>query len=307
VNRPFVVLIAGRSGQLAIELQRAVSSAGHRPVAIGRPSLDLTSPSSLQAAIAGVKPDAVVNASAYTAVDKAEDEAELAAAINAAGAGALAAAAANAGVPIVHVSTDYVFDGTKDGVYLETDPPAPLGVYGRTKLEGEQRVAEANPRHVILRTSWVFSAHGHNFVKTMLRLARERTTVSVVDDQRGCPTSAGDLARAITTLLPRIVSDSASADTFGVFHAAGKGPVTWYAFARAIMDGAARRGAASAAVVPISTADYPTRARRPENSILDSSKLGRVHDIDMPPWQAGLDAVLDELLIDASRTAGQRP
>jgi dTDP-4-dehydrorhamnose reductase len=302
-----VVLVTGRSGQLAIELQRTLTVAGHRPVALGRPSLDLTSPSSLQAAIASVKPDAVVNAAAYTAVDKAEDEPEQAAAINAAGAGALSVAAADAGLPIVHVSTDYVFDGTKEGAYLETDPPAPLGVYGRTKLEGEQRVAEANPRHIILRTSWVFSAHGHNFVKTMLRLARERTSVSVVDDQLGRPTAAGDLASAIAALLPRIASDSASADTFGVFHAAGQGPVTWYAFARTIMQGAAKRGTHSATVVPISTADYPTRVRRPANSVLDCSRLRAVHGIEMPPWQTGLDATLDELLLPQLHLTGEQP
>jgi dTDP-4-dehydrorhamnose reductase len=266
----------------------------------------MTRPSSLQAAIASIKPDAVVNAAAFTAVDMAEDEPELAAAINAAGAGSLAAAAADAGLPVVHVSTDYVFDGTKEGAYLETDAPAPLNVYGRTKLEGEQRVAEANPRHVILRTSWVFSAYGHNFVKTMLRLARERTTVSVVDDQRGSPTAAADLARAITTLLPRIVSDSASADAFGVFHAAGKGPVSWYGFALAIMEGAAKRGARSAAVVPISAADYPTRARRPANSVLDCSRLLAVHGIEMPPWQSSLDATLNDILLSPPHPTGEQ-
>jgi dTDP-4-dehydrorhamnose reductase len=265
--------------------------------------LDLTSPPSLQAAIASIKPDAVVNAAAYTAVDRAEDEPELAAAINTAGAGALGGAAADAGLPIVHVSTDYVFDGTKEGAYLETDPPAPLGVYGRTKLEGEQRVAEANPRHLILRTSWVYSAHGHNFVKTMLRLGGERTTVSVVDDQWGCPTAAAELARAITILLPRIVNGNASEDMFGVFNAAGKGTASWHDFAQAIMEGAAMRGARSAAVVPIATSDYPTRARRPANSVLDCSKLHAVHGIDMSPWQGSLDAVLDDILISQNASS----
>ena len=306
MSRPLVVLVAGQTGQLAIELQRALNDAGHRCVTLGRPSLDLADPSSVQAAIMRVKPDAVVNAAAYTAVDKAEDEPELAAAINAFGAGALAGAAADAGLPIIHVSTDYVFDGTKDGAYVENDPTSPLGVYGRTKLEGELRVAEANPRHIILRTSWVFSAHGHNFVKTMLRLGRERTTVSVVDDQQGCPTAAADLAAAIATLLPGIVSDNASKDRFGVFHAAAKGPVTWCGFARAIMEGAAKRGARSAEVIPITTADYPTRAHRPANSILDSSRLRALHGIDMPMWQAGLDAVLDEILLAKAHPTGER-
>jgi dTDP-4-dehydrorhamnose reductase len=292
-----VVLVAGRSGQLAIELQHLLTRAGHRPVSLGRPELDLASPSSLRAAISSIEPDVVINSAAYTAVDKAEDEPELAAAINAAGAGALAAAAADAGVPIFHISTDYVFDGTKRGAYQETDPPSPLGVYGRTKLEGERAVAEANPHHIILRTSWVFSAHGHNFVKTMLRLGRERSTISVVNDQSGCPTAAGDLAGAIATLLPRIVSESPPPDAFGVFHAAGQGTASWYAFARAIMEGAKSRGARSAEVIPISTAEYPTRARRPENSVLDSSRLRAVHGVDMPLWQTGLDATLDDILL----------
>jgi dTDP-4-dehydrorhamnose reductase len=158
-----------------------------------------------------------------------------------------------------------------------------------------------------LRTSWVFSAHGHNFVKTMLRLSRERSTISVVNDQRGCPTAARDLAVAIAALLPRIVSKSASPDAFGVFHAAGKGPVTWYTFAQVIMEGAAQRSARSAALVPISTADYPTRARRPKNSVLDSSRLQAVHGIDMPLWQTGLDATLNEIVLSQFRPAGERP
>lgn len=296
MSQSLQVLISGANGQLAQELTRKLASAGHRPVAMARPRLDLADVSTIRPALSSLAFDVVVNAAAYTAVDKAEDEPERATAINAAGAGALAAAAADADIPIIHVSTDYVFDGTKNGAYVETDLPAPLGVYGRSKLEGERLVALAQPRHIILRTSWVFSAYGHNFVKTMLRLGRERTTISVVDDQNGCPTAAGDLAHAIVAVLPNIISEHASPDEFGLFHATGRGTASWFSFAEAIMNGVAKRGAQRASVIPIKTADYPTRARRPANSVLDSSKLRHVHGIEMPPWQRGLDAVLDALV-----------
>ena len=306
MTRPIRVLIAGSSGQVATELQRRLAKAGYSVIALGRPQLDLAHAHTFPSSLGRLEFDVVVNAAAYTSVDKAEDEPELAQAINVIGAGALAAMAADVSIPMIHISTDYVFDGTKCGAYLETDPTIPLGVYGRTKLEGERRVAAINPRHVILRTSWVFSAHGHNFVKTILRLGRERSTIQVVDDQYGCPTAGSDLADTIGKLIPNIIGDRPSMDAYGVFHATGQGSTTWCDFARAIMAGAARRGAASAEVVSINSSQYPTRARRPRNSVLDASRLRAVHGIAIPPWQNALEITLDELLAD-QRHIGDEP
>lgn len=290
------VLIVGRSGQLATELARAFDTASVPYVALGRGGLDLASHDAINAAVAAVRPALVINAAAYTAVDRAEDEPDMARAINAIGAGRLATAARGAGAAIIHVSTDYVFDGSKLSPYVESDTPHPLGVYGTTKLEGEHLVAAANSRHVILRTAWVYSPHGQNFVKTMLRLARERAEIGVVADQTGTPTSAGDLADAIVAIARRISLAESGAEDFGVFHAAGTGATTWHGFASAIMDGARSRGAKAALVKAITTADFPTRARRPSNSVLDSTKLRHVYAIEMPPWQASLARCLDTLI-----------
>jgi len=298
------ILVAGAQGQLAQALaQAARGRAGLALTAFGRPRLDLADPSTIAPALAREEPDLVVNAAAYTAVDKAESDAEAAFAVNAAGAGALAAAAAAAGCPIVHVSTDYVFDGRKPEPYLETDAPNPLGVYGASKLAGEAAVAAANPRHLILRTAWVFAAHGHNFVRTMLRLARERPRLTVVADQQGSPTYAPHLAEAILAVAARL-GEAAGPPRWGVYHAAAAGDTTWAGFAQAIVAAGARLGVPQVPVVAISTAEYPTPARRPANSRLDCGKLARTFGVRLPPWQQGLEACIAELAAEQEAMGG---
>lgn len=253
-KKPKRVAVTGRQGQVAQALMRTLGCLGHDVIVLARPLVDLTNAQSLRDAILATRPDIVVNAAAYTAVDKAEDDAELARAINADGAGFVAAAAAEVGAPVIQFSTDYVFNGTASQPYLEDDPTDPLGVYGQTKRDGEQRVAAANARHVILRTAWVCSPDGNNFVKTMLRLAKERPLLRVVDDQRGSPTFADGLADVVAHLIPRLTDPAAGPERFGVFHATSAGDTTWCRFARAIMAGASERGAAHVPIEPITTA-----------------------------------------------------
>jgi len=286
------LLVAGASGQLAHALvQRSRQLAGVTVIALGRPQLDLLDPASISHALDATRPDVVINAAAYTAVDKAESDAAAAFALNRDGAGALAAAAGAVGCPIIHVSTDYVFDGNKAGAYVEDDATNPMGVYGRSKLEGEAAVAAANARHVILRTAWVYSAHGHNFLKTMLRLARERPELRVVADQLGNPTFAPHLADAILAIAAQI----GSARLWGVYHATATSETTWHGFAAAIIAAANPLGVPQVRVVPITTADYPMPARRPANSCLDCSKLERAFGLRLPPWQRGLAECVAEL------------
>jgi dTDP-4-dehydrorhamnose reductase len=289
------LLVTGTSGQLAQSLLAAGLAEGVDVVALRRPQLDLTVPGTIRAALADARPDIVVNAAAYTAVDKAEGEPDLAMSVNATGAGELAAQCARAGVPIIHVSTDYVFDGTSSAPYREDDATAPINAYGRSKLAGEVQVARANPRHVIVRTSWIYSPYGINFVRTMLRLAQSRSEVGVVDDQWGAPTYAPHLAQAILSIarqLPR----TADGGPWGVFHAAGGGEATWCGFAREIFALAAERGLKVPEVKAIATVDYPTPARRPGNSRLDCSKLAAVFGVVMPEWQAGARACVERLV-----------
>ena len=267
-----------------------------------RPALDLASPDTILPAMAAFGPDLVVNAAAYTAVDRAESEPELAYAINRDGAGAVAAAAARLGAPIIQLSTDYVFDGSKDGPYLETDAVSPQGVYGRSKLEGEQAVARANPRHIIARTSWVYAPFGANFVRTMLRLSAERERLGVVDDQVGCPTYAPDIADAILAIA-RLCSSGGWRDAYaGVTHIAGPDAVSWCDFARKIVAGAAERGGRSVPVDAITTAQFPTPARRPANSRLSTDRLASVFGLRLPPLDQSLSACLDRLAGERSVT-----
>jgi dTDP-4-dehydrorhamnose reductase len=291
------VLVVGRIGQIATELCARLPAAGHEVLALEPPELDLTKPESIAAAIDGFRPEAVVNAAAYTAVDKAEDDRALAFAVNGTGPGLLGEATAGAGIPVVHYSTDYVFDGTKPTPYTEADDPAPVGVYGASKLEGERRLHAANPRSVTLRTAWVCSPHGGNFVKTMLRLGAERPELRVVADQHGAPTFADDLADAAVSLLPRLVAAPAGDPVFGVFHLTGAPYTTWHGFAEAIFAGAAARGRGPAPrVVPITTAEYPTRATRPANSRLDCGRAEAVLGVRAADWRAGLGRCLDALI-----------
>jgi dTDP-4-dehydrorhamnose reductase len=302
---PLRVLIAGREGQLAQALLPAFRAAGWDAVALGRPALDLARPApEIAATVAALRPRLVVNAAAYTAVDRAEDERAAAMAVNRDGAGALAAAATLCGAAILHVSTDYVFDGSKGAPYAETDPVAPLGAYGESKLWGERAVLATNDRAAVLRTAWVCSASGQNFVRTMLRLAREgRDTVGVVADQRGAPIFADDLAEAILRMAVNlVVADRGEAD-FGVFHLAGAPDTTWHGFAEAIFAEAARRGHPVPQLRAIATADYPTRARRPADSRLDCSRILAVHGVRRPDWRHGLGRALDSLIGPAAAPA----
>lgn len=284
-----VVLITGGAGQLGLELQRAPLPAGWEIIAPRRDRLDLADAAAIADASAAFKPALIINAAAYTAVDKAESEQEAAFALNRDAPAALA----RAGAPIVHVSTDYVFAGDGARAYREDDPKAPLGVYGRSKSEGEDAVLAANARAAVVRTSWVFSPHRANFVKTMLRLGETRDAISVVADQHGRPTAAADLASACIALGALLLADDARAAD--VFHFANHGDTTWANFAEAIFEGAEARGRKPVRVTPITTADYPTPAKRPANSRLDTSKIEAL-GIGPRPWRTALATCLDELL-----------
>jgi dTDP-4-dehydrorhamnose reductase len=289
------IAVTGKQGQVVSSLMDRAQTAGAEIIAVGRPELDLADPASILRALEATRPDAIVSAAAYTAVDKAESEPELAFAVNAAGAGAIAEAANALGVPLIHLSTDYVFGGDKLSPYIETDPTGPVSVYGRTKLEGEQRIARATANHAIFRTAWVYSPFGANFVKTMLRLAETRDGVRVVGDQLGQPTSALDIADAVIAIAERMVADSDSA-LRGTFHLAGAGEATWADFAEAIFGGLNRHGGKSVSVERITTAEYPTPAKRPPNSRLDTAKLHQTYGIALPDWRSSTDVIVDRLL-----------
>lgn len=298
------IFVFGAEGQVARALREAAAADPAIVLGYGaRPDVDLARPDTLLPALEAFGPDLVVNPAAYTAVDKAEAEPELAFAINRDGAGAAAAAAARVDAPIIHLSTDYVFDGRKDGPYLETDPVDPQGVYGRSKLEGELAVAKANPRHVILRTAWVYAPYGANFVRTMLRLAGERDQLRVVDDQIGCPTYAPDIADAVLAIAHRITDGGWRPDYAGVTHLAGPEATSWCGFARAVIAGSAERGGRSIPVEAITTADYPTPARRPANSQLATGRLASLFGVRLPPLQQSLARCLDRLIVPAAETA----
>jgi dTDP-4-dehydrorhamnose reductase len=300
-------LVIGREGQIARALARHLSAAGLEVITLGRPDIDLAQSATVADAIRALGPDIILNPAAYTAVDRAETERKLAFAINRDGARALAEAATGSGAALIHFSTDYVFDGEKPSPYLEHDPTGPLNVYGASKLAGEEAVRAACPRHVILRTSWVCGPDGANFMRTMLRLAAERqgqpgAALRVVADQQGAPSFSDDIARAVAKLVPAL-GPQAPAENFGTFHIASSGETDWAGFAQAIMEGAAARGAPYLPVKPITTAEYPTAARRPMNSRLDCGKLKRIHGVGMPPWRHGLEECLDAL-IGPVRAAG---
>ena len=286
------ILVTGREGQLVRSLAEAAAKRGGiEIIAAGRPDLDLELSGSATRAIAAAAPDLVINAAAYTAVDQAEDEPERAFRINGEGAGEVAAAARAAGAPIIHISTDYVFDGASEQPYREDDPTNPLGVYGRSKLEGEDQVRRSNPDHLIVRTAWVYSPFGKNFVKTMMRAAREREVLSVVADQRGSPSSALDLAEGLLAVARRWSADR-SAGLGQVYHLAGTGETSWQGFAAYIMKECARLGLPAARVEPIKTADWPTRARRPANSVLDSGKFAHDFGFRMPEWRQSVSQIV---------------
>lgn len=288
------ILVAGRSGQLAQSLA-ALGSADFEFVAVGRPEFDLADPVGIGAAIGRLGPFAVVNAAAYTAVDKAETDEAAAFAVNSEGAGALAAAAVAHGVPIVHISTDYVFSGNKGSPYEESDLPDPKGAYGRSKLAGERAVAAANPAHVILRTAWVYSPYGNNFLKTMMRLAGDRDVVRVVDDQIGAPTYAPDIAESVCAVVAKIAQAPEDEGWRGVFHMTASGETSWAGFAEAIFDACRGAGLPAARVERISTAEYPTPAKRPADSRLRTGRFSRQFAHDLPDWRAGIGPCVEAL------------
>ncbi|BCJ92307.1 NAD(P)-dependent oxidoreductase [Terrihabitans soli] len=296
------ILVTGREGQIARSL---VEQARGRPnivmETVGRPELDLVKPESVMAAIRERKPDLVVSAAAYTAVDQAEDDVDMALTVNAGGARAAAKAAAELGVPVVHLSTDYVFSGDKAGAYLEDDPVGPQSAYGRTKLAGEVAVADANPKHVILRTAWAYSPFGRNFVKTMLAQAQTRSSIGVVCDQFGNPTSALDIADGILHIA-RALAAMPSADKFGIFHLAGTGSTSWAGFAENIFVESRSAGGPFAAVQRISTAEYPSKAKRPANSRLSTDKLARVYGWRAPDWRLSCADIVRRLVQEAAPT-----
>jgi dTDP-4-dehydrorhamnose reductase len=286
------ILVIG-GGQLARSLQeRAGGRKLHR---LGRPDIDFDDLAGLRAALHSAAPALVVNAAAYTAVDRAETDAEAARRANRDGPAALAAYCAQAGIPLIHVSTDYVFDGLKGAPYVETDPTNPSGVYGATKLEGERDVLAACPRSIVLRTSWVYAATGRNFVLTMLNAAAKTSTLRVVADQIGCPTAAPDLADAILGIADRIEARGWDESYAGLYHAAGSGATSWHGLAEAIFEAASRHGMARPRIDPIATADWPTPVRRPPDSRLDCDKLARMFALRLPDWQATLSRIVDHI------------
>lgn len=289
------ILVLGGAGQVGTELQALSWPDGVRLHAPGRADLDITDADAVAAALAARDYRAVINTAAYTAVDKAESDVVAAWRLNALAPAILAAATASRSIPLVHVSTDYVFAGTKpDGAYAPDAPIDPQSVYGASKAAGELAVRTGNPRHAVVRTAWVVSPHRGNFVKTMLRLAAERDALTVVDDQHGCPTSATDLAAALATIAQRMAGE-ADAPT-GTFHCVNAGDTTWCGFAEAIVAGSARRGGRSVPVKGIPTSAYPTPARRPANSRLSTDSLTAAYGIAPRAWQAALDDILDRLV-----------
>lgn len=285
------ILLTGASGQVGWELQRTLSTLG-RIIAPKHSEFDLSRPETLQAAIRQIKPDVIVNPAAYTAVDKAETEQELAYAINTEAPELLAREAARMGITLVHFSTDYVFDGNQLSAYSETDAPNPLGVYAASKLAGEEVVQSSGGDHLILRTSWVYGLRGKNFLLTMQRLARERDELSVVADQFGAPTWARSIAEATAQMLAMWLSPGATVDDrkrlSGIYHMTCAGRTSWHGFAEAILENMQGRGERTARLKAISTAEYPTPVHRPANSVLSSEKLQRSFGISLPAWDQAL-------------------
>lgn len=286
------LLITGADGQVGFELRRALASRGD-VVAYGRAECDLENEANIRVALRATRPAIIFNAAAYTAVDRAESEAARAGAVNGIAPGVMARWAADNDCVMIHYSTDYVFDGEKDSPYVETDSTNPQSVYGKSKLQGEEAVRAAGGQHLILRTSWVYGHHGHNFLKTILRLASERETLRIVADQVGAPTSAALIAKTTARIADKILTESAGS---GVYHLTAQGSTSWYDYACYIVDRATARGFGGLLptdkIEPISTNDYPTPAKRPLNSRLNCAKLMDCFDLPLSPWQDGVEEVI---------------
>lgn len=293
------LVVTGREGQ-AVRALLAKGRSDLEIVALGRPELDLSEPRTLGDAVEAARPDILINAAAYTAVDKAEEEEALATAINGKAAGVLAEVAAKRGVPMIQLSTDHVFDGARSGAYVETDLVNPINAYGRSKLAGELAVIAANPRHVILRTSWVYDGRGTNFLNTMLRLAETRDEIGVVIDQIGAPTYASDLADAIIATAANLATHD-DPRFRGIFHVANSGETSWAHFAQQIFLLSERAEGPVARVREIATSDYPTAARRPANSRLNCDKFALVHGVRMPNWRDALVRCMSQMPQEAHR------
>lgn len=289
------VLVTGRGGQLATGLESSLPQAGFEPILVGQPDFEFDRPETVADAFAAAQPDAVVNCAAWTAVDAAEDDEAGAFRANALGPAQLADLCARARIPLIQISTDYVHDGLKGAPYLESDTPNPLSAYGRTKLAGEWAALAGNPMTTVLRTAWVFSPIGRNFVRTMLTAGAARPELRVVADQHGHPTAAPDLADAIAAILARVRASGWREAYRGVFHAVAEGNTSWHAFAEAIFAAARSFGGPSPVVHAITTADYPTKARRPVDGRLDTTKLRATFGVVLPPWQDGLARVIHTL------------
>jgi len=290
------ILLTGAGGQVAWEVEQRATGAGLGVRALTRTELDITDSKAVHSTVAAAAPRVVINAAAYTAVDKAEGDKDRAFGVNRDGPGHLAAVCAAREITLVHLSTDYVFNGESKHPYVEEDFTAPLGVYGESKLAGEAAVRAFLDRHIILRTAWVYGVHGNNFVKTMLRLGRERDVLRVVDDQRGSPTFAGDIADALLVIARRVISEALPEEAYGTFHYTGGGAVTWHGFAEQIFDLAAPNIGRRPKVEAITTAEYPTPAKRPANSVLDCGKIGRTYGIMQRPWEESLKEMLAKTL-----------
>jgi dTDP-4-dehydrorhamnose reductase len=291
-----MILITGASGQLGTELVKLCTARGIAFKAVARPEFDFEKPDTIGACFATARPDIVINAAAYTAVDKAETDQDAAKAGNHTGPLALAKLCARTGIPFIHVSTDYVFDGNKGAPYVETDRPSPTGVYGATKRAGEETILMLNAQTVILRTSWVYAGHGKNFARTMLTYGRKNPVMRVVADQRGTPTAARDLAAAILAIVDKINETGWQPKYQGIFHATGAGETTWHGFATAIFEEAAKLGYKAPEVAAIATADWPTPTRRPPDSRLDCTKLAQTFGVRLPDWRETLPGVVKDLL-----------
>ncbi len=291
------MLITGASGQLGRELTEQAQLKACSVQAPPEDDLDITDQAGLDRVMTVYQPDVVINTAAYTQVDKAETEEALAFEVNKTGCANLARVCASEKIPLIHISTDYVFNGQKGTPYLETDPMSPLGVYGRSKAEGEAALRSILTEHLILRTSWLYGRHGQNFVKTMLRLATSRTEIQVVADQFGSPTSAADLAQVILTLVDRLRAGSDI--QWGTYHYCGQGVISWYTFAQEIMRLVHRHdGTETATVVPVATADYPAAAKRPAYSALNCSRIKQNFGISLRPWTESLEITIRQLLVD---------
>lgn len=290
------LLIIGSKGQLGSELVRKCKRNDFSFLGLDLPEFNITDPPQVKKIFADFKPSIVINASAYTNVDKAETEPEIAFAVNSDGPANLAASCDKSRIPIIHISTDYVFDGSKSQPYAESDPVSPLGVYGKSKEEGESRLRSILKQHIILRTSWLYGAYGNNFVKTMLRLGNEKETIKVVSDQYGCPTCASDLAEAIMNISKQITQNLEIA--CGTYHYCGSGITTWHKFAKAIFEIASQyQNYKVSSVEAITTAQYPTRAKRPPFSALDCSLIKKHFGINTKPWQESLGKTIERILI----------